>query len=76
MRPTLFPTLRLTDGKILIVEHAELAGRQVVRVDGTACRALTPNGRCGLIAGHAGLCWDCSVELIEADGPWAVVAAK
>ena len=43
MRPTLFPTLRLTDGKILIVEPAELAGRQVVRVDGTACRALTPN---------------------------------
>lgn len=29
--------------------------------------------RCGLVSGHNGLCWDCTPELIESEGPWAVV---
>jgi hypothetical protein len=68
------PTLReeYDPRRTIIVSPESLAGREVVAVDGWPCDAECALGRCGLVRGHKGLCWDCSPELIETDGPWAI----
>jgi hypothetical protein len=72
--PSIVPTLHedYDNHRITIVSPESLAGREVVAVDGWPCGALTSFGKCGLILGHKGLCWDCSPELIETAGPWAI----
>ena len=78
-RPTIVPTLRShyddqgNRVKVTIIDPPDLVGREVVRVEGLACFVATPGGRCGLVKGHLGICWDCAVDLIEQSGPWAVV---
>jgi len=78
MRPTLTPTvMNVTSSThyrlFLVTAPNEIAGKYIARVDGFPCNALTPTGRCGLVSGHNGPCWDYLPELIESEGPWAVL---
>lgn len=75
MSPTL--TKDTETGVITIVEPERLAGRQVVAVDGIPCGKRYDEwhhaSMCGLVAGHRHECWQCATELVEREGPWAVV---
>lgn len=60
---------------VTIVSPPEWAGREVVRVEGWPCaQPIGTRSICGLIRGHRGPHWECSIELVEESGPWAVVA--
>lgn len=61
-------------GITTIVTPASLAGRKVVAVDARPCGYPTSAGTmCGLVAQHLGDHWECSIELVETEGPWAVM---
>lgn len=69
------PTLQKNyeTGAVTILNPPELAGRTVVAVDGWPCAMTTQDGLCGLIRGHKGDHWNCSHDLVEQEGPWAIV---
>lgn len=70
-------TMDYTTGIATIVTPASLAGRRVVAVDGRSCGYPTgADTTCGLFSGHWGNHWECSIELVETEGPWAMLRQK
>lgn len=54
-----------------------LKGRYVVqRIDADPCGGAKGMAICGLVKGHAGSHWECAPELVELEGPFALIKQR
>ncbi len=66
------PTMMRRDEGVFIIDPPDLVGREVVSIVGRPCGKRYERDICGLNEGHYGAHWQCSPELVQQSGPYAM----